>query len=74
MLTYSRESTLEDIQELLAKPKGTIVKVLNYETVMLYIEEEKEEGSPFEITTIDPGTKLFAQYGPDHCVVTVAHS
>lgn len=64
-------STQEAYTNLFGSPVGTIVNVLNYETVFRRIEEYKPAGLEFELYPITPGTDLFTIYGCDHAIISV---
>lgn len=70
-MVLSETSTQEEINVLYEKEVGTIFKVKgDYEAVLSRIEQGVPQGKKFEVFPINPGTQLFSQWGPDHCVIT----
>ena len=69
-LILDENSTKESYEELFKLPKGDVVKVTDYETVMQRIEDYKPTGGAFEVFPINPGTQLYTLYGCDHVVIT----
>lgn len=69
-LILNENSPREKYEELFKLPKGDIVKVTDYETVMQRIETYKPKNGNFEVFPINPGTSLYTLYGCDHVVIT----
>lgn len=69
-LILNENSPKEKYEELFKLPKGEVVKVTDYETVMQRIEDYKPTNVNFEVFPITPGTDLYTMYGCDHVVVT----
>ena len=69
-LILNENSPKEKYEELFKLPKGEVVKVTDYETVMQRIEDYKPTNCNFEVFPITPGTDLYIMYGCDHVVVT----
>lgn len=69
-LILNENSPKEKYEELFKLPKGEVVKVTDYETVMQRIEDYKPTNGNFEVFPVTPGTGLYTMYGCDHVVVT----
>ena len=70
-LVLDASSTKEDYDKLFTLTIGSVVKVLDYETVMRRMGEYLPKGLKFEVIPITPGTSLYTIYGCDHVVVTL---
>lgn len=70
-LVLSSISTREDYTKLFNLEVGDVLKVLDYETVLLRMSEYTPKGLKFEVTPITPGTSLYTMYGCEHVVVTL---
>ena len=70
-LIFNENTPEETYKELFKQKEGTIFKVeSDYETVMRRIEEYKPAEGEFETFPVNPGTNLYTNLGPDHCVIT----
>lgn len=69
-LILNENSPREKYEELFKLPKGDVIKVTDYETVMQRIETYKPKSGNFEVFPINPGTSLYTLYGCDHVVIT----
>lgn len=70
-LVFSSTSAREDYTKLFNLEVGDVLKVTDYETVLLRMSEYMPKGLKFEVTPITPGTSLYTMYGCEHVVVTL---
>ena len=70
-LVLDASSTKEDYDKLFVLTIGSVIKILDYETVMLRIENYRPKNLKFEVMPITPGTSLYTIYGCDHVIVTL---
>lgn len=74
-LVFNATTPKEQYEELYTLQVGDVFKIeSDYETVMQRIIDYMPEGLSFEAYPINPGTKLFTTYGPDHAVVIRANA
>lgn len=70
-LSVSINSTQEELNKVYASEEGTVIRIEGYYgSVLELLQDNVPQGLIFEVFEINPGTCLYALYGPNHIVVT----